>query len=201
MSLTPADNDRPRRRPTMADVATQAGVSRTLVSFILDGKPGASEDTKQRVLAVAEDIGYRPDSAARLLARGRSRTLGVLMDVSQLFEAELVTGIYPAAEQLGYEVLLSANLPDRNESGPIDALLSHRCGGLILLGPTSDLDYLTTLAEKVPVVVVGRRLSPQPGLATVRTDDAKGIGLAVDYLVEQGHRDIHHVDGGSDPGS
>ena len=134
---TPAPKIGRRARPTMADVATRAGVSRTLVSFILDGKPGASEETQQRVLAVAEEIGYRPDSAARLLARGRSRTLGVLMDVSQLFEAELVTGIYPAAEELGYEVLLSANLPDRAESVPIEALLSHRCGGLILLGPKS----------------------------------------------------------------
>ena len=98
MAPTSAGDDRPSRRPTMADVANRAGVSRTLVSFILDGKPGASEETRQRVLAVAEEIGYRPDSAARLLARGRSRTLGVLMDVRQLFQAELVTGIYPAAE-------------------------------------------------------------------------------------------------------
>jgi DNA-binding LacI/PurR family transcriptional regulator len=201
MTVTAAEPERSRRRPTMADVAARAGVSRTLVSFILDGKPGASEETKQRVLAVAEEIGYQPDSAARLLARGRSRTLGVLMDVTQLFEAELVTGIYPAAEELGYEVLLSANLPDRAESVPIDALLSHRCGGLILLGPTSDLDYLRMLAEKVPVVVVGRRLPLRPGLATVRTNDAKGIRLAVDYLAGLGHRDIHHVDGGTDPGS
>jgi DNA-binding LacI/PurR family transcriptional regulator len=185
----------------MADVAAQAGVSRTLVSFILDGKPGASEETKQRVLAVADEIGYRPDTAARLLARGRSRTLGVLMDVRQLFEAELVTGIYPAAERLGYEVLLSANLPDRAESRPVDALLSHRCGGLILLGPTSNAAYLGSLAEKVPVVVVGRRLAPAPGLATVRTDDAKGMRQAVNYLADLGHRDIHHVDGGTDPGS
>jgi DNA-binding LacI/PurR family transcriptional regulator len=153
------------------------------------------------VLAVAERIGYRPDSAARLLARGRSRTLGVLMDVQQLFEAELVTGIYPAAEALGYEVLLSANLPDRDESVPIDALLSHRCGGLILLGPTSKSEYLHELSEKVPVVVIGRHLANQPQLATVRTDDARGIRLAVDYLYELGHRFIHHVDGGTDPGS
>lgn len=201
MAITSAEPERARRRPTMADVAARAGVSRTLVSFILDGKPGASEETKRRVLAVAEEIGYQPDSAARLLARGRSRTLGVLMDVSQLFEAELVTGIYPAAEELGCEVLLSANLPDRAEAVPIDALLSHRCGGLILLGPSSGIDYLTALAEKIPVVVVGRRLATRPGLATVRTDDAKGIRLAVDYLVELGHRDIHHVDGGADPGS
>jgi DNA-binding LacI/PurR family transcriptional regulator len=199
---TSAAKGRPHRRPTMADVATRAGVSRTLVSFILDGKPGASAETRRRVLAVADELGYRPDSAARLLARGRSRTLGVLMDVSQLFEAELVTGIYPAAEGLGYEVLLSANLPDRAESAPVDALLSHRCGGLILLGPSSEFDYLRTLADRVPVVVVGRRLeSAADNLATVRTDDAKGMRQAVNYLVELGHRDIHHVDGGTDPGS
>jgi DNA-binding LacI/PurR family transcriptional regulator len=200
---TSADDGRPNRRPTMADVATRAGVSRTLVSFILDGKPGASAETRRRVLAVADEIGYQPDSAARLLARGRSRTLGVLMDVSQLFQSELVTGIYPAAEGLGYEVLLSANLPDRAESVPVDALLSHRCGGLILLGPTSDVKYLGALANRVPVVVVGRRLgaSSVDNLATVRTDDTKGMRQAVNYLVELGHRDIHHVDGGTDPGS
>jgi DNA-binding LacI/PurR family transcriptional regulator len=202
VASTSADDDRPSRRPTMADVATRAGVSRTLVSFILDGKPGASAETRRRVLAVAEEIGYRPDSAARLLARGRSRTLGVLTDVSQLFQAELVTGIYPAAEGLGYEVLLSANLPDRDESVPVEALLSHRCGGLILLGPTSDNAYFRALADRVPVVVVGRRLAGTvDNLATVRTDDAKGMRQAVSYLVELGHREIHHVDGGTDPGS
>src|SRR3954451_18088736 len=100
MATTQAAAGRPLSRPTMADVANRAGVSRTLVSFILDGKPGASEDTRQRGLAVAEESGYRPDAAARLLARGRSRTLGVLMDVRQLFQADLVTGIYPAAETI-----------------------------------------------------------------------------------------------------
>jgi DNA-binding LacI/PurR family transcriptional regulator len=204
MTVTPAAADGSSRRPTMADVATAAGVSRTLVSFILDGKPGASDETRQRVLAVANEIGYRPDSAARMLARGRSRTLGVLMDVRQLFEAELVTHMYPAAEELGYEVLLSANLPDRVESVPIEALLSHRCGGLILLGPSSDAGYLRALADRAPVTVVGRRLAGHVSagrLATVRTDDGKGIRQAVSYLVELGHRDIHLVDGGTDPGS
>jgi DNA-binding LacI/PurR family transcriptional regulator len=194
------------RRPTMADVAARAGVSRTLVSFILDGKPGASAATRERVLAIADEIGYRPDSAARLLALGRSRTLGVLTDVRQLFQAELVTSVYPEAETLGYEVLLAANLSDRAESVPIEALISHRCGCLILLGPTSDVGYLRALAKRVPVVVVGRRLADDPeaagvNLATVRTNDAKGMREAVDYLVELGHRDIHHVDGGDDPGS
>jgi DNA-binding LacI/PurR family transcriptional regulator len=204
MSPPPRDRSKPRR-PTMADLADRAGVSRTLVSFILDGKPGASEETRRRVLAIAEEIGYRPDSAARMLALGRSRTIGVLMDVQQLFNAELVTNIYPAAEARGHDVLLSANLHDRKEASSIEALLSHRCGGLILLGPSSSPDYLHELATRVPVVVVGRRLpildDEKFSLATVRTNDAKGMRQAVDYLVGLGHRDIHHVDGGNDPGS
>ncbi|MGA5535755.1 LacI family DNA-binding transcriptional regulator [Mycolicibacterium nivoides] len=193
------------RRPTMADVAERAGVSRTLVSFILDGKPRASEETTRRVLAIADEIGYRRDAAARVLAQGRSRTLGVLMDVQQMFEAELVTAIYPAARKLGYEVLLSANLQDQPESDFVDSLLSHRCGSLILLGPSSTQDYLVGLSQRVPVVTVGRRLpglAKTPGLlGTVRTNDTKGMRMAVDYLVSLGHRDIHHVDGGDEPGS
>jgi len=188
----------------MADVAARAGVSRTLVSFILDGKPGASDETRRRVLGVAEELGYRPDAAARLLAQGRSRTMGVMTDIRQLFQAELVTGIYSAAERLGYEVLLSANLPGRTESAVVDSLLSHRCGALILLGPNATAHELRELASRVPVVVVCRRLSGVPddsALATVRTNDAKGIRLAIGYLVELGHRAIHHVDGGDDPGS
>lgn len=193
------------RKPTMADVATRAGVSRTLVSFILDGKPGASEETRQRVLAIADEIGYRPDAAARLLAQGRSRTIGVLTDVHQLFQAELVTNIYPAAERRGYDMLLSANLRGYPEETFVESLLSHRCGSLILLGPRSSQEHLQQLAERVPTVVVGRRLANMTHaagmLATVRTNDAKGIRLAVDYLAELGHRAIHHVDGGDDPGS
>lgn len=189
-------------RPTMADVASRAGVSRTLVSFILSGKPGASDDTRRRVLDVAEKIGYRPDFAARQLARTRSRTIGVLMDVRQPFQAELVTDFYPAAEKLGYEVLLSANLPDREESVPIGALLSHRCGALVLLGPASGAAVLAELAQQVPVVLVGRDVDVEiKGLTSVRTADAKGIRQAIDHLVELGHRDIHHVDGGDGPGS
>lgn len=189
----------------MADVAEKAGVSRTLVSFILDGKPRASEETRRRVLAAAEELGYRRDAAARVLAQGRSRTLGVLMDVQQMFAAEMVSGIIPAARRLGYEALLSANLAGEPESDFIESLLSHRCGGLILLGPTSPEPFLAELSGRVPTVVLCRRLAPpqRPGtpLATVRTNDAKGMRLAVDYLVGLGHRDILHVDGGRDPGS
>nr|WP_296773511.1 LacI family DNA-binding transcriptional regulator [Rhodococcus sp. (in: high G+C Gram-positive bacteria)] len=184
----------------MDDVAARAGVSRTLVSFVMRGKPGAGEETRRRVLEIADEIGYKPDSAAQLLARGRSRTLGVLLDVHQPFQADLVTRIYPIAKAAGYEVLLSASAPGRSEIEAIESMLSHRCGGLILLGPSSDRDYLEELEERAVVVVVGKPMPPG-AFDMVRSADASGIRQSVQHLVELGHRRIYHIGGGAAPGA
>ncbi|MGB6181754.1 MAG: LacI family DNA-binding transcriptional regulator [Rhodococcus sp. (in: high G+C Gram-positive bacteria)] len=184
----------------MNDVAALAGVSRTLVSFVMSGKPGASEDTRERVLAAARELDYRPDNAARLLARGRSRTLGVLVDVGQPFQADLVSHIYPVAEAAGYEVLLSASAPGRDEAKAIEALLGHRCEGLILLGPSSTPAYVAALEERAVTVVVAREMPVAP-YDVVRTADDIGVREAVEHLLALGHSDIHHVDGGTDPGA
>jgi DNA-binding LacI/PurR family transcriptional regulator len=188
------------RKPTMADVAERAGVSRALVSLVFRDRPGAGAQTRARIHRAAEELGYRPDTAARLLASGRSRTLGVLVTVHQPFQADLVEGIYPEADRLGYDVLLSATAPSRGESRAVEALLSHRCEALVLLGPNAEAQTLDELGHRAPTVVVGRRL---PGLAVdcVHTDESHGVRQAVDHLVELGHRDIVHVDGGAGPGS
>src|SRR5205814_8577245 len=90
---------RPSKRPTLEDVAARAGVSRALVSLVIRAVPGASAQTRDRVLQAAAEIGYRPDARARLLARNRSRLLGVVYDVRHAFHAELVDGLYAAAER------------------------------------------------------------------------------------------------------
>jgi DNA-binding LacI/PurR family transcriptional regulator len=184
----------------MDDVAARAGVSRTLVSFVLRGKPGAGEQTRLRVLEVAAELGYKPDSAAQLLARGRSRTLGVLLDVQQPFQADLVTRIYPAAKAAGYDVLLSVSAPGRDEVEAIESMLSHRCEGLILLGPNSGREYLEELEDRAVVVVVGKPMPPS-AFDAVRSADASGIRQSVDHLAGLGHRAIHHIGGGSAPGA
>ncbi len=189
-----------KQRPTMADVAAKAGVSRALVSIVFRDQPGASRETRERVLRVADEIGYRPDSAARLLARGRSRTLGVVLSVHQTFQADLVDSIYPEAERLGYDVLLSAHAPGRAEGKVVEALLSHRCEALILLGPGADPGYLDELGRRTVAVSVGRHL-PGVHVDSVHTAEAKGVRQAIDHLVELGHRRIAHVDGGRGPGS
>jgi DNA-binding LacI/PurR family transcriptional regulator len=189
-----------KQRPTMADVAEKAGVSRALVSIIFRNQPGASPETRERVLRVADEIGYRPDSAARLLARGRSRTLGVMFTVHQTFHSDLIEGIYPEAERLGYDVVLSASSQGRSEAKAVEALLSHRCEALILLGPEAEPAYLEELGHRTATVSVSRRV-PRARVDFVHSAEAKGIRQAMDHLVEQGHRRIVHIDGGRGPGS
>ena len=184
----------------MADVAEKAGVSRALVSIIFRDLPGAGRETRERVLRVADEIGYRPDNAARLLARGRSRTLGVMFTVHQTFHTDLIAGIYPEAERLGYDVLLSGTTPGRGEAKAVEALLGHRCEGLILLAPDAEPGYLDQLGHRAATVSVARR-APGAQVDLVHSAEGKGVRQAMDHLVELGHRRIVHIDGGRGPGS
>ena len=188
------------RRPTLADVAARAGVSTALVSIVMREAPGASAATRERVLAVADELGYRPDIRARLLRRSRSRLLGVVFGVQHAFHGDLVDGLYTAADRVGYELALSAVTPGRDEQRAVGSLLQDRCEALVLLGPQAPTAYLAGLAARLPVVVVARAVRHR-AVDVVRTDDAAGLEQAVDHLVALGHRRIAHIDGGRAPGA
>jgi DNA-binding LacI/PurR family transcriptional regulator len=175
-------------------------VSRALVSIVIRGAPGASEQTRERVQQAAAALGYRPDSRARLLSRSRSQLLGVVFGVQHPFHGDLVEGLYVAAERVGYEVALSAVTPSRDEDRAVEALLDDRCEALILLGPQTPARQLAELAHRLPVVVVARAVR-EPAVDVVRTADDQGLHLAVDHLVALGHRRIVHIDGGRAPGA
>jgi DNA-binding LacI/PurR family transcriptional regulator len=175
-------------------------VSTALVSIVMRDAPGASAATRQRVLDVAAQLGYHPDSRARLLRSGRSRLLGVVFGVQHAFHADLVTGLYSAAEKLGYELTLSAVTPQRDERTAIAGLLQDRCEALILLGPQIPTSNLAELATRMPVVVVARGVR-NPAVDVIRTADSDGLHQAVDHLVQLGHRRITHVDGARAPGA
>jgi DNA-binding LacI/PurR family transcriptional regulator len=188
------------RPPTLEDVAARAGVSRALVSIVVRGVPGASEATRQRVLGVADELGYRPDTRARLLAGRRSRLLGVTLALNHPFHADLTEELYAAAERHGYEVVLSAVTRNRNSRRAIDTLLDYRCAAAILIGLPVREPWLSALAERLPVVVLGQR-SRSRAVDVIRTADQVGMRLAVDHLVALGHREIVHVDGARGPGA
>ncbi len=189
-----------QRRPTLTDVAVRAGVSKSLVSLVMRDEPGAGAETRRRVLAAAGELGYHPDSRARLLRSGRSRLLGVVFGIQHAFHTDLVTDLYQAARETGYELTLSAVTPFRAEPEAITGLLQDRCEALILLGPQSPGAELSRLAARLPVVVMARAVR-DPAVRVVRSADAAGARLAVDHLAGLGHRRIAHIDGGRAPGA
>jgi DNA-binding LacI/PurR family transcriptional regulator len=183
------------RRPRLADVAARAGVSSGLVSLVLRNQPGPGAATRARVLDAARQLGYRPDRTASLLARRRSRHLGVMMNVQNSFHAELVADLDAAATALGYDLVLSTVTPTRDERSAVEVLLDFRCEALILLGPEEQAGVLNALGRELPVVVIGRRI-PAASADVVRAADDQGIAQAVSHLVGLGHREIAFVDGG-----
>jgi DNA-binding LacI/PurR family transcriptional regulator len=186
------------KRPTLADVAAEAGVSRALVSIVMRGAPGASDATRERVLDAAARLAYRPDTRARLLRSARSHLLGVVFDVNGPFHAEIVEALYPAAAERGFDITLSARGPRRSEEEAVQSLLDLGSEALLILAPDSAAETLA--ASPVPVVSV---LQPQsdPRLSSAATDEAAGIALAVEHLRGLGHVRIAHVDGGSAVGA
>jgi DNA-binding LacI/PurR family transcriptional regulator len=191
-----SDGGRVGRRPTLEDVAAHAGVSRAMVSIVLRGAPGSREEMRARVLKAVEEIGYRPDARARMLASDSSRQLGVVFGMAGRFHAELLDGLYVAAEKFGYELILSAMTPSRDERTAVETLLDFRCEAVILVGPT--LQGVPVLAGRLPVTVIGWKVT-DPSVDVVRTSDDEGMRRAVGHLVDLGHRDIAHVDGGMSP--
>lgn len=184
------------RRPTMGDVARAAGVSRALVSIVFRNAPGASPQTRQRVLEVAQQIGYQPHTAAQVLRRARSNHLGVVFTPRNPFEVEIVEGMYPAAEALGYRLVLSAMTPTRRADTAFEELLGYRSEAIILVGV--ELEE-SSPAARVPLVRISRR--PDNRSDVVRSDDEAGTVEAVEFLIGLGHRRIVHVDGGDMPGA
>ncbi|WP_405609116.1 LacI family DNA-binding transcriptional regulator [Streptomyces sp. NBC_00076] len=189
------DRNGSHKRPRLEDVAARVGVSTASVSLVLRGVPGPSERTRQRVLKAAADLGYQVDRTASLLASRRTRLLGVMVDIHSPFHAELVEHLHTAAEEIGYDLVLSTLTRTRDEHTAVETLLAFRSEALILLGPTAPSDALAALDRKSPVIVVGRRIT-DADLDVVRTADDAGVGQIVDHLADLGHRAIAYVDGG-----
>jgi len=185
-----------RRAPTLGDVAAAAGVSKALASLALRGADGPSAASRARVEEVAARLGYRADRAASLLARRRSHLLGVVMQVRSSYHAELVDHVQAAADEAGYEMVLSPVTRTHDEERAVRTLLDERCEALLLLGPDAPTARLQALAAERAVVAVGRRTSA-PGVDVVRSADDVGVGLVVAHLAGLGHRELALVGGGS----
>ncbi len=188
-------------RPTIHDVASRAGTSKSLVSLALSGSPKVSATSRARIEQAAAELGYRANAAARSLSVRRSRTIGVLiLDLHNPVFAEILDGVHAEVRQHGLSTMLVAGTdnPER-EQGEIETLLEFQVEGLILISHRLTSDVLKKFAAEVPVVVVTRDDVFSAGMDTVSNDDVAGARLAVDHLVELGHSRIVCLSGGDNP--
>lgn len=172
----------------MRDVAQEAGVSTALVSIVVRGAVGASEATRGRVLDAAQRIGYVRDERARLLRARRSMDIGVCFETQQPFHHKLLDVMYAAVVSTEHSIVLSAVTPSRGEGAALHDLVAYRCGAIISLGSRLPSQELSEVASGIPLVVANRSMGQE--LDWVSSDDEQGIALAVEHLVELGHRDV-----------
>ncbi len=182
----------------MQDVADLAGVSRALVSLVMNDSPQVSNSKREAVLQAAEELGYRPNLMARSLAQRRTSTVGVLVDdLRNPFFGEMVEGIETAAEKYGFQVLiLNGHRDARRERSAVETLLQFQVEALALVGSRLDDTEIARAGRTVPTVVVAAGDS-LPEVDTVVTDGGRGAALAVQHLIDLGHQRIVHVDGGA----
>ena len=187
---------------TMSDIAAKAGVSRPTVSIVLNGRHetiGIADETCERVLQAARDLGYRRNALARAVKTGRSLTLGFLAgDADIEYSSRAFSGILDEAEERNYTVK-RFRLHDRPEDAKvIERCSEHRLDGVIVndtgLGVATDLIRGEFRDQRVPVVWLDPK-GPQNWGLQVRPDDENGTVVAVRHLVELGHQRIAFIGG------
>lgn len=185
------------RRPTSADVATEAGVSRTTVSFVLNGRTDMKipTETRLRVLSAIQRLDYHPHAPARQLAGGSSRIIAlVLRQTSEQIAGdailtETLRGLAAAARASGFRVLVEPLAPDDPDSTYGALLRAQHADGLVVSGPRVDDPSLAALiAEGFPIVIQGAL--PGVAVASVDVDNRAGARGAVEHLLGLGHRQI-----------
>jgi LacI family transcriptional regulator len=185
-----------KKRITSFDVAKKSGVSRATVSFVLNNVSSIhiSEETRKRVIDVAKELGYHPDSAGRKLASGRSSTIGLVIrqNREQVYAdallPQVVLGVGQAAELQGFQIILKA-LDPGNRDGYMHLILENHVDGIILSGPQqNDLEIIDLFNEGFPTILMGQL--PGSKVPFVDIDAVAGSERAVNYLIQNGHTRI-----------
>ena len=195
--MIPAEH---RKRITIKDVAQAAGVSTQTVSRVMNKFSYVSEETRQRVEAVVDELGYRPSTLARSLIQQRSYTLGVVtFGLKYIGPSRTLNGVADKADELGYMLLMKEldNFYINSIDDVIDSLLARQVDGIIWVAPEigDNHSWLDERLEKIPVPVLFLAMQPRDGISSIATDNYQGGVLAVQHLLDCGRKKIGHISG------
>ncbi|GGK78505.1 LacI family DNA-binding transcriptional regulator [Mangrovihabitans endophyticus] len=193
------------KRLTIADIAARAGLSKVSVSYALNGRPGVSATTRGRVLAIAREMGWSPNSAARALSASRSGIIGLVLGRSprllgvEPFYMELIGGVESVLTESSAALLLKV-VPDPGDEARIyrEWWNSRRVDGVIVTDVRTGDDRLAALADiGMPAVVIGSSptFATDFATSTLWTDDVRPMEAVVRYLAGLGHRRLARVSG------
>ncbi|MBI4493585.1 MAG: LacI family DNA-binding transcriptional regulator [Chloroflexi bacterium] len=184
---------------TIRDVAREAAVGVGTVSRVLSGSPQVAPETRARVQATIERLGYRPSPLGRALARGRSQTLEVIVPLfTRYFYVEVLRGIEVALADTDYALVIrTIERPADRDRAFADPGSRGRAEGVLIVSLTPTAELLARLAATaLPAVLVN---NVHPALPSVALDHEAAAALAVQHLVRLGHRRIALVDHLEDP--
>ena len=197
----PAPVATPGRTPVMADVARLAGVSHQTVSRVINGQNNLRPETREKVLRAIQQLGYRPNTAARALVTKRSGTIGVIGSKSGFWGPSTVhRTIQAAGREAGYFVS-SANLPSLGRAEVLDAISHLRdqsVEGIVLIAATDEALEVARAQEGLGTPVVVVEGDDRKARLTVGVDQVYGATLATRHLIDQGHTNIVHLAGPQD---
>lgn len=194
---------KPRRTSTVKQIADELGVSMMTVSRALNGRGRIADETRDRVLAVAKRLKYRPNRLVHAIKHGHSRTVGVMVPIASSFSAAVVRGIHDALAEHHYLPILHFHGEgpqaerDDAELEYLHRLLDHRVDGIIFWPSDESVPqmYLREVWDRgVPLVAVDRHL-PRTNADFSGSDDIAGGRIAAEHLLSQGHRRLAHIAG------
>ncbi len=185
---------------TIKDIAEKANISYPSVSRALSGKPGVSEETRKKILKIAEEMNYQPNALARSLVQNKSSTIGLIIpDILNPYFPEIAKGVEDEAHINELSVFLcNSDWDDTRERKYIDKLLAKRVDGIIIF-PTSKRN-ISEIRRKagsdLPIIILGGSYAEE-GSVSIAIDDVLGAEISVVHLLDKDYRNLAFIGGKS----
>lgn len=186
-----------KKRVTLKDVANKAGVSVMTVSNVLNDWPRVKEKTRKKVQAAIRELGYRPNTVARSLVTGQTKTIGVMIpDITNPFFGQTVRGCEDVLYSSGYSILLcNTNENQEKERCYLEMLVDRGVDGLLIFGARSPSIVLSEVVHDDIPIIAEDSPAQHDNTSVIDIDNVGGAYTATKHLIDLGHKHIGHLTG------